>query len=126
MTATNVDLFDLAERRMAWLNRRTALLADNIANADTPNFKPHDLQPFAATLAGATVVPLRTDPRHLASAASDGTAAAITRTDEHGLDGNAVRIDVEMTKLADTDTAQSLVGGLWQSYIGMFRTVLGK
>jgi flagellar basal-body rod protein FlgB len=111
---------------MAWLNRRTAVLADNIANADTPGFKPRDITPFATTLAGATIVPFRTNPLHMAGASAGDGAAPVTAAGEHGLDGNAVRIDVELTKLADTDTAQSLVGGLWQSYFGMYRAVLGK
>src|SRR5262245_42824237 len=35
-----------AATRMA--NRRQAVLAQNIANANTPGFKPHDLKPFTA------------------------------------------------------------------------------
>ena len=31
-----------------------------------------------------------------------------------------------MTKLSDTETAQTLVSNLWKSYVGLFRTALGK
>ena len=52
MTNSEVPLFALAERRLAWLDQRMQALAGNIANADTPRFLPRDLAPFAATLGG--------------------------------------------------------------------------
>jgi len=110
---------------MAWLDRRAAVLAENIANADTPGWKSRDLKPFSAALDEAGVSPLRTNPMHLAGSAEDD-AATSERAGESAPDGNTVRVDVEMTKVADTETAQTLVSNLWKSYVGMFRTALGK
>ena len=110
---------------MAWLDRRAAVLAENIANADTPGWKSRDLKPFSAALDAAGVAPLRTNPMHLAGTAGDD-AAARALAGESAPDGNTVRVDVEMTKVADTETAQTLVSNLWKSYVGMFRTALGK
>jgi flagellar basal-body rod protein FlgB len=121
----STGIFDLAERRMAWLDRRAAVLAENIANADTPGWKSRDLKPFSATLGEAEMTPLRTNPMHLSGTAEDD-AATHARDGESAPDGNTVRIDVEMTKVADTETAQTLVSNLWKSYVGMFRTALGK
>ena len=45
MDPKRIGLFDLAERRLAWADRRQAVLAQNIANANTPGYKPHDLHP---------------------------------------------------------------------------------
>ena len=53
MDPKRIGLFDLAERRLAWTDQRRGVLAQNIANANTPGFKPHDLKSFAATLGGA-------------------------------------------------------------------------
>ena len=33
---------------------------------------------------------------------------------------------IELSKVADTESAQMLVGTLWKSYLGLFRTALGK
>jgi flagellar basal-body rod protein FlgB len=118
-------IFDLAERRMEWLNRRAAVLAENIANADTPGWKSRDLPAFDAALERAGVTMLRTSPTHLAGTAGDD-AAARPEEGETAPDGNTVRVDVELTKVADTETAQTLVSNLWKSYVGMFRTALGK
>ena len=66
MDPKRIGLFDLAERRLAWADQRQAVLAQNIANANTPGFKPHELKPFATTLDDtATVAPVRTQPNHL-------------------------------------------------------------
>ena len=51
MEQNGMALFDLAERRLAWIDRRQGLLAQNIANANTPGYMAKDLVPFAQTLA---------------------------------------------------------------------------
>ena len=125
MDPASIGIFDVAEQRMAWLDRRAAVLAENVANADTPGWKSRDLVPFAAALGQAGVSPLRTNPLHLAGTVA-GDPATHAVSGERAPDGNAVRIDVEMTKLSDTETAQTLVSNLWKSYVGLFRTALGK
>ena len=70
MDPKRIGLFDLAERRLAWADRRQAVLAQNIANANTPRFKPHDLKSFATTLGDAVgVAQVRTHPNHLTGTA---------------------------------------------------------
>ena len=51
MDPTRTPTVSLAERRLAWLENRQRVLAQNIANADTPGYQPRDLRPFAETLA---------------------------------------------------------------------------
>ena len=125
MDPTSIGIFDLAERRLSYLDRRSAVLAENIANADTPGWQARDLLPFTAALAKAGVAPVRTSPLHLAATSTNDPAQRVL-TGERAPDGNAVRLDAELTKVADTDSAHQLVSNLWKSYVGMFRTVLGK
>jgi len=83
---------------------RQQLLAANIANADTPNYKAVDLN-FAKTLQaveagkGGGGLPLQTNtPRQLPGAAADlGLAAAVEyqRGNQVGLDGNSVDMNRE-------------------------------
>src|SRR5277367_3695919 len=56
MGTTHIDLFNLAEQRLAWADRRQAVLAHNVANANTPGYKPHDLRAFADMLGGTSAV----------------------------------------------------------------------
>lgn len=110
---------------MSWLDRRAAVLAENVANADTPGWQSRDLVPFSAALAQAGVAPVRTSPLHLPGTSAADPASRILGG-ERAPDGNAVRLDVELTKVAETNSAQLLVSDLWKKYMGLFRTALGR
>ena len=128
MDPTHIGLLDLAERRLAWADRRQAVLAQNIANANTPGYKPHDLQPFAAKLDGAGVMaPVRTQPNHLAGTASAmAPDEVVDRTHTQAPDGNAIALDEQLVKLADTETTHALVTTIYKKYLGMFNMALGR
>jgi flagellar basal-body rod protein FlgB len=44
MLPTKAALFQLISARMSWLSQRQAVLSQNIANADTPDYRPKDLR----------------------------------------------------------------------------------
>ncbi|MGG5817953.1 flagellar basal body rod protein FlgB [Falsiroseomonas sp. HW251] len=118
----------LAARRLDWLDRRQAVLAQNVANADTPRFRPSDLAPFAQELAGQMRLALaRTQAGHGAgSPASASGARPERRPAEVSPDGNAVSLDREAVRIAETDTAHQLAMAVHQRFTGMFRTTLGR
>lgn len=125
MDLTAIPLFALADRRLTWLDQRQQVLAENIANIDTPGFSPRDLPDFASTLGQAAASGLaRTDPRHLPGAAEDDL---LSRAQPSGRapDGNAVGLDAQLTKIADTQTAQALVTSVYKKYLDMFAMALG-
>jgi len=128
MDSRHIGLFDLAERRLAWADRRQAVLAQNVANANTPHYKPHDLKPFATVLGAANAVaPLRTQPSHLAgTVAVRSPDESVDRTHAQSPDGNAVGLDEQLVKLADTETTHSLVTTIYRKYLGMFGMALGR
>ncbi len=125
---SGIGLFDLADKRLAWIDQRQQLLAQNLANADTPGWQPKDLAPFAATLAKTTPAALAlTNPLHLAGPQGSALAPnAKARPEERAPDGNAVAIDGELTKVAQTNDTHALVINLYQTYLGMFRTALDR
>ncbi|WP_025039746.1 flagellar basal body rod protein FlgB [Nitrosospira briensis] len=89
---------------------RQQLIASNIANVDTPNFKARDIS-FKDALentGGNKVVKLATNvPNHIASPGSGGGAAAagaplMYRAAIQGsVDGNTVDMDIERSQFAD-------------------------
>lgn len=87
---------------------RQQLLASNIANADTPNYKARDID-FKAALAGALggktqgVVLTRTAAGHLPSAPANPFATAVQYRGElqSSVDGNTVNSDVERAQFAE-------------------------
>jgi flagellar basal-body rod protein FlgB len=128
MDPTKIGLFDVAEKRLVWTAQRQRILAANIANANTPGFQARDVQSFASVLSGSgSVEPVRTQPGHLAGTVQAGLASLASDPPKaRALDGNTVALDQQLTKVADTETTQSLVTSVWKKYMGMFSMALGK
>lgn len=129
MDPGRLPLFRLAEQRLAWLDRRQQVLAQNIANADTPGYAARDLAPFARVLArSGAVAPWRTHPQHISSAppAPFGPARPERAAAERTPVANAVQIERELMKVAETETHHSLSIGLFRGFAGMIRTALGR
>ena len=94
------------------LNLRAArqeLIASNIANADTPNYKARDID-FASALQGALAgsmekLPMTASaPRHLAGATGTSVMGAPVQYRtvlQPSADGNTVDMDVERAQFAD-------------------------
>ncbi len=125
MDVSTTDVFGLAERKLGWLEDRQRVLAQNVANADTPNYQSKDEQPFGNALSAFMITPVRTNPMHLSEA---GAASGVVTVRGAGRspDGNQVSIETEMTKVADTDNQQRFVTNLYSKYMAMFATALGK
>ena len=86
-------------------SRRTTLLAENIANSDTPGYKARDLA-FGDALSAARSaksLPLaRSAGAHLAHAPYGGAARVLYRVpDAPSLDGNTVDKDQEQARFAE-------------------------
>lgn len=86
---------------------RTEVLASNIANADTPNYKARDMD-FAAVLRGAMgnaqrVALVRTSAAHIPSAAGGSAAAPLLYRVpmQPSIDGNTVELDTELAQFSD-------------------------
>ncbi|CAM5790105.1 flagellar basal body rod protein FlgB [Castellaniella caeni] len=104
--------FDFQQQALALRQQRQEILASNIANADTPNYKARDID-FNATLREAlgegglprlpdTALTL-TSARHIpARAHTTGPAQELYRVPtQPSLDGNTVEMNVERVQFAD-------------------------
>ncbi|TVQ72204.1 MAG: flagellar basal body rod protein FlgB [Oceanospirillales bacterium] len=88
--------------------RRAEILANNIANADTPNFKARDID-FASVLEGVQggqQSPLKlatTQARHQSQIADPDFAADLMYRIPHqpAVDGNTVEVQEEMARYTD-------------------------
>jgi flagellar basal-body rod protein FlgB len=118
----------LAERRLAWLDARQRLLSQNVANADTPGFRPSDAVPFQSLLSRhrAAAQLVATDARHLRPGGAAALAVQDRRVSERTPNGNAVSLDEQAIRIAETDQAHALAMGLHRKYIGLFRMTLGR
>jgi flagellar basal-body rod protein FlgB len=104
------DLLNFHTQALRVRDQRQQVLASNIANADTPNFKARDVD-FKTALQGALqAVPAAggtalatTAPGHLAGAPGLAAEAGLLyRTPAQGsIDGNTVDLDAERAAFAD-------------------------
>lgn len=125
MNYSEIPLLQLADRRFAWISNRQQLLAQNIANADTPGWKPQDAAPFAAQLSGMTTPLERTNPAHLRPVPGSMAAHRAARG-ERAPDGNGVSLDDQLARVAETDASHELTTDIYRKYLGLFRTALGR
>jgi flagellar basal-body rod protein FlgB len=99
------NVFGIHERALFAHADRVSVLATNIANADTPNYKARDLD-FAAVLAGASdgggLAMTRTNTAHLAVGAEGPIAGSMKYRIpfQPSLDGNTVEAPVEQANFA--------------------------
>jgi len=129
---------DLSPFRTALAVRgyRQALLASNIANADTPHYKARDLDfqtALGAALGRAPAVPpvtlARTQPGHLAGEASPPFAGALRYRVEYqgAVDGNTVNMDVERAAFAENATQiEALIAIVNQRFRGLAAALQGQ
>jgi flagellar basal-body rod protein FlgB len=107
------DYLRFNETALSLRSQRQELLASNIANADTPNYKARDID-FSNALQGAlsrSAQPqgalVTTAQGHIANGAADGktltdgTPVLYRNVAQGAVDGNTVDMDTERTQFAD-------------------------
>lgn len=140
MTTSDVPLFSMLRTRMRWHQDRQKLLAENVANAETPRYRARDLRAptfesmlrGTASAAGAASTGAgmmrATSPGHIPMASTQTTQFDVRR--DTGVittpDGNRVNLEDEMLKVAQNQMDYQAVTGLYQRSLGLIRTALGK
>ena len=98
----------LHEKALAFRAERAAVLANNIANADTPNYKARDLD-FASVLeaqqsgANRTVSLQRPHANHIPAQSLIDQAAGLRYRTPHqpSIDGNTVEVQAEQARYTE-------------------------
>ncbi len=95
-----IYLFDLASQQERWLTVRQAVVAQNVANANTPGYVAKDIGEFQDVFDGAQVQLVSTNPNHLGIDPLDPASAAEKEDDPWEVvhSGNSVGIEKEMLK----------------------------
>lgn len=131
----DTPIFSMMKERMHWLADRQRVIAENVANADTPNYIARDLaEPdFGAMLrrrsSSQVLSAAQTDPQHFDANASGGSSSGslMRRPDfETTPTGNSVVLEEQMIKAAENQMDYQTVTGLYSKSIGMLRIALGK
>jgi flagellar basal-body rod protein FlgB len=99
------SIFGIHEQALLLRGERVGVLASNLANADTPNYKSRDFD-FDAAMRGEDSPPLTlkaTQPAHLSLANPSGVGADLKYRNPYQatLDGNTVEMPVEQAAFAE-------------------------
>lgn len=108
--------------------KRQDLLAQNVANADTPGFKARDLHAFSIEQTGNQFAMLSTsNSKHFQSFKPEVSTASITEdTGPLSPNGNGVSLEFEMVRAADISRQHDLAMTVYSSALGILRTSLGR
>lgn len=130
MAVADLTTLSALKDRMQWHQVRQRVLAENVANADTPGFKPRDLSVPLARATGQATGPVaveRTSPLHLAaSPARAGAEPKGAARWETRPSGNAVNLEDEMMKVAQNQADYQLAASLYQKSLGLLRVAIGR
>jgi len=119
--------------RLGYLNERQKIISENVANADTPNYRPHDLKPFSfeaqvKAAASSAGVQAMTQPGHMqapnARRSLSGSKPIRAADSETTMDGNGVVLEDEMIKMTDARMNYDAAIGFYQKSLGMLRTAI--
>jgi flagellar basal-body rod protein FlgB len=146
MDFSKINLFKALTRKMAWLSDRQQVLAQNVAQANTPGYRAQDIKPAdfrdvlgqAAAGAGGTVAaqagrPMTlavTNAAHVTGTRPGPTMAAEFQTKDREapgrISGNDVVLEKELAKVGQTAMDYELTTNLYRRHVAMFRLALGR
>lgn len=130
---TDLPLFSVLKTRMSWHQARQTVLAENVANADTPGFGARDLRaprfdvpPPSASRGLSTAL---TNARHITGTGpAPDTAAGVERAKgwEVTPEGNGVVLEEQMMHIAQNQMDHQLATTLYSRSMGILRMAVSR
>jgi flagellar basal-body rod protein FlgB len=149
MTTENLAVMQGLTKKMDWLENRQKVVAQNIANADTPGYRPHDIAPLdfkdllgssasklsisAGNGAGAGSISApglaTTNSAHMAlGGGSAGDAKLVEKESKNPYEtspaGNAVILEEQLQKMGENYADHRLMSNIYQKNIDMMKLSL--
>lgn len=128
MDLANTPFFGLLRARLDHLSQRQQLIAENIANASTPGYRPRDIDSagfermLASASSGRGLAMTRTHAGHMSGNGGSAQVQVVTRDDsETTIDGNAVVLEDQMARAAETRMAFETGIALYQKGLELVR-----
>jgi flagellar basal-body rod protein FlgB len=129
MDLTQIPLFAAMAKRLQWLSARQSVIAENVANANTPGYHSADLKPQDfGKLLGASAGKLQlatTDPRHIAAAAGVQSAESADPAAKVTSD-KVVSLEEQMMKVSQNTSDFTFTTGLYQKQIALIKDAIGR
>jgi flagellar basal-body rod protein FlgB len=128
---TDLSLFSMLRTRMQWHQERQRLLSENVANSETPNFRPRDLSPLQFGRTGPALASIgldRTASGHIASSEASSSQFQTSRFGGYEVrtTGSAVNLEDEMIKVAANQMDYQAATTLYTRSLGLIKIAIGK
>ena len=126
---TNLNIFQTAHALAVHSGQRHVVIAQNVANADTPGYSARDVEPFSLTQQGntgsATMVASRS--AHL-NGDPTGVAQYVVgeRAGESDPNGNSVSVENELMMAVDARRHHDRALAIYKSSLNILRASLGR
>jgi flagellar basal-body rod protein FlgB len=121
-----LELTRMAQALAAHSGARMAVIARNVAHADTPGYKAQDLPSFDRVFAAESGEMRATRPGHL-GASSDGLSLVAERAPgREAPNGNSVSLEGEMVKSVEARQAHEMALAIYRATSDVVRASLGR
>jgi len=134
MAISDIPVLSVLRTKMQWHQERQRVLSENVANSDTPSFKPRDLvepkfdQNGTPTGAMGALAMIRTSAGHIAP--TNGGGEDFDQNRRAGFQtrpaGNAVSLEDEMLKSSANQMDYEAVTSLYSKSLHLLKTAIGK
>jgi flagellar basal-body rod protein FlgB len=123
----NLDVFKISSAMAKHAGARQALIAQNVANADTPRYLARDLPAFDTTYeAGGGMMQKTTRAKHIHGSGFTGNGVISADNSVNSPDGNSVSLETEMLKATDALRQHDRALAIYKSALGILRSSLGR
>jgi flagellar basal-body rod protein FlgB len=134
MPINDLPALSILRTKMQWHQERQRVLAENVSNSNTPNFKPRDLvepkfEAGSGKVDGAAVsLPMaRTSASHITAGGADPAFGQNRRTGFLTRPaGNAVNLEDEMLKSSANQMEYAAATSLYSKSLHLLKTAIGK
>ena len=131
MDLSRIPLFDAIAKRLSFIGERQSVLAQNVANADTPGYAAKDVkQPDFAKLvegAGTRLPMVLTDAKHMLPAGTSGAFEEVAdHVKESAPNGNTVQLEDQMMKISSNASDHALTTSLYKKQLALLKIALGQ
>lgn len=125
---SEMPLFAALREKMMWHQARQTMLAENVANAETPGYQGRDLAGFSFEDTLGQVSTLATTGNHFSMQATEGETFGAISTAGYEMtpEGNSVTLENEMMKVAENQMDYQAATTLYTRSMRMLRTALGR
>jgi flagellar basal-body rod protein FlgB len=121
-----LELTRMAQSLAAFSGSRMAVIAENVANADTPGYKAKDMPAFADVFSEAGSDMRTTRSGHFTAASPSALPMPDQVRGHEAPNGNSVSLEAEMVKSVEARQSHDMALAIYRATSDVIRASLGR